>query len=148
MTDESAEHAEATPKAHRRRRASVGGQALKLEAPAREGYVRRWVNDDPARIAEMHDLGYDFAEQKAGPGRKRTDGLGTRISRHGGKSKEGKAQLLYLMETPDEEYAVGKREKEARVAAIDTAIREGVDPTGQLKGPDVYSTGNAITHQR
>jgi hypothetical protein len=109
MTDVKAD---ATPKTHRRRRASVGGFRLKLDAPQREGYVRRWVDDSPNRIAEMHDLGYDFAQEKAGKDEARTDGIGSRVTRIAGKRDNGSPHHLVLMETPVSEFEIGKAEKE------------------------------------
>lgn len=151
MTDLLAEptaDTKATPKSQRRRRASTGGFALKLDAPARPGYVRRWVVDNPSRIAEMRDLGYDFADEKAGEGKSRTDGLGTRISRHSGTNKEGGAQQLVLMETPQAEYDAGTAEKAERADVTDKAIREGADTLGQLENAYKPAAGSSISHTR
>lgn len=112
----------------RRRRASVGGHALKLTAPAREGYSRRWVNDQDNRIASAQELAYDFVTDPS----IQTSDAGSRISRLVGTKANGEPLRAYLMETPNELYAEGVAEKEAHNAQIDQAITAGVDHTGQL----------------
>lgn len=121
------ETAEATPApTKRRRRSSVGGHALKLDAPARPGFVRRFFNDVGNRLAEAGELGYDFVED-AGI---QTHDPSSRINRLAGTQASGAPLKTYLMETPDELYAEGVAEKEARNAEVDKAIREGHDSTG------------------
>src|SRR3546814_3125814 len=93
----------------RRRRASVGGHALKLSAPVRKGYTRRWFNDHDNRIADAHELGYDHVTE-AGV---QSSDPGSRISRLVGTKANGEPLRAYLMETPDELYAEGVAEKEA-----------------------------------
>lgn len=140
---------EATPKTQRRKRGSVAGFRLKLDAPQREGYVRRWVDNSPTRIAEMQELGYDFAQEQASDGAKRTDGLGTRIERNAGKRDNGEPHRLILMETPVEEYEVGKVEKEERLKPFEDALKAGADTTGRVQ--EAYKPrgdGSSLTHQR
>lgn len=129
------------PAGRRRRRASVGGFTTKLDAPKRPGYVRRFVLNDPSRIIALQELGYEFVEDRAGEDDKRTDGLGTRISRHAGRDEVGRPTQLILMETPEEEYAVGVAEKEERLKPFEDAIRRGDDPTGGLARSETYDTG-------
>jgi hypothetical protein len=145
MTDVKAD---ATPKTHRRRRASVGGFRLKLDAPQREGYVRRWVDDSPNRIAEMHDLGYDFAQEKAGKDEARTDGIGSRVTRIAGKRDNGSPHHLVLMETPVSEFEIGKAEKEERLKPFEEALKAGVDTTGRLTDAYKPRDGSSLSHQR
>jgi hypothetical protein len=113
----------------RRRRASTGGHALKLDAPAREGYKRHWFNDDGNRLAEADELGYDFVTE----GGLKTSDPGTRTSRLVGTKANGEPLRAYLMETPDELYAQGLAEKEAHNRQIDDAIIAGRDSTGQME---------------
>ena len=120
----------------RRRRASVGGHALKLSAPSRTGHERRWFNDDGNRIAAAEELGYDFVHD---PDAQSTD-VGSRISRLVGTKANGEPLRAYLMETPDELFAEGVAEKEALNRQIDEAITAGVDSTGQL-GPKTETYG-------
>jgi len=140
---------DATPKTQRRRRASTGGFRTKLDAPQREGFVRRWVDDSPSRIAEMHDLGYDFAQEKAGASEAtRTDDIGTRMKRMAGKRDDGSPHHLVLMETPVSEFDIGKAEKEERLKPFEEALRAGVDTTGRLSEAYKPRDGSSISHKR
>ena len=113
--------------AGRRRRGKVGGHALKLSAPVRAGFVRRWVNDDDMRIAQAHDLAYDFVTDASA----QTSDVGSRISRQVGTKANGEPLRAYLMETPDEEYRAGLIEKEAVSSQIDDAMTRIVDEHGK-----------------
>lgn len=121
----------------RRRRASVGGHALKLSAPTRKGYVRRWFNDDGNRIADADALGYDYVTE-AGV---QSSDPGSRISRLVGTKANGEPLRAYLMETPDELYAEGVAEKAAHNRKIDEAIVAGRDSTGQMSPGETYGEG-------
>lgn len=136
----------ATPAPQRRRRASVGGLALKLDAPQREGFTRRWVNGDPLRVQRMEELGYTVVNEPAAEGTKRTDGLGTRITRHAGKDDQNKPYQAVLMETPNELYLEGVTEKEDGRKPFEEAIRRGADPTGDVDGAYTPSTRSSINH--
>jgi hypothetical protein len=133
----------AVPKSRRRRRSSNGGMQLKLQAPERKGYVRRWVNDNPARVQNMEELGYDFAEADT-----KTDGQGTRISRIVGTKPDGSPLHAYLMETPTEEYAIGVQDKEERLKPFEQAIRAGRDPEGKLTDTYEPRDRSSLSHTR
>jgi hypothetical protein len=117
------------PSAPRRRRSSVGGFALKLSAPSKEGQQRRWVNDDGNRIAQMRELGYEFVSET---GIKTAD-PGSHVTRLVGTKANGEPLHAHLMETPNELYAEGVNEKEAANRQIDEAIAAGRDSTGRLE---------------
>lgn len=125
--------------AGRRRRASVGGHALKLAAPERPGFIRRWVNDEGNKVANAESLAYEFVADTSIPG----TGEGSRVSRLVGTQANGNPLRAFLMETPVEEFQAGSAEKEAHNAEIDQAILRGVDSTGQL-GPasETYGEGS------
>lgn len=131
------------PKSGRRRRSTSGTNALKLSAPTRKGYTRRWVNDDGNRIAEADELAYDFVHEA---GITSSD-PGTRISRLVGTKANGEPLRAYLMETPDELYAEGVAEKEARARQTDEAIAAGRDLDGQHQS-DGYAGQGSITRDR
>jgi hypothetical protein len=121
----------------RRRRASVGGHALKLDAPNRPGFKRRWFNDDGNRLADAHELGYDPVHDPE----VKTSDLGSGISRLVGTKANGEPLRAYLMETPDELHAEGVAEKEARNRLVDDAIVAGFDSTGQMSSRETYGHG-------
>jgi len=126
------------PKGKRRRRSSTGGHSLKLSAPTRKGYTRRWFNDDGNRIADAEELAYDFVHEAGIT----TSDPGTRISRLVGTKANGEPLRAYLMETPDELYAEGLSEKEAHNRQIDDAIAAGRDSTGQMSPTETYGQGS------
>lgn len=121
----------------RRRRSSVGGHALKLDAPTRPGFKRRWFNDEGNRLADAHALGYDPVHDP----NVQTSDVGSGISRLVGTKANGEPLRAYLMETPDELYAEGMAEKEARNRLVDDSIIAGRDSTGQMSSRETYGHG-------
>lgn len=115
---------------------------MKLGAPERPGFVRRWFNDHKNRIAEGEELAYDFVTDK---GVKSTD-PGSRISRIVGSGENGEPLRAYLMETPEEYYQEGLAEKEAKNRQVDDAIAAGRDSTGQH--PDTHAGRGSIERDR
>lgn len=144
VKDKTASEAEnlTTPRVGRRRRASVGGHSLKLKAPTREGFVRRWVNDDGNRIANAQELAYDFVNDTSIEG----TGEGSRVSRLVGTKANGEPLRAYLMETPVEEFRAGVDEKEAHLKEIDAAMHAIVDETGKAV-PRSEQTGHVSIQQ-
>jgi len=132
---------EAPEQPRRRRRASVGGLALKLSAPPRPGYSRRWVNDSGNRVAEAEELGYTPVSDTG----LKTSSPGSTVSRLVGTKAGGEPLHAILMETPDELYAEGLAEKEAASRQIDDAIRAGRDSTGQMSPTETYGQGSIRT---
>ncbi len=146
-TADAAEDAgQAVPQARRRPRASPGGFSLKLDAEQRPGFVRRFVNGDANRLLEMERLGYTVVNDRAGGGTTRTDGLGTRITRHAGKTGEGAPMHAVLMETPEQEFNYGEADREDARKAVEDVIRRSGDPTGQLENQYAPSVGSKIEH--
>lgn len=142
----TAETQAATPVAQRRRRPSTGGLSLKLDADQRPGHTRRWVNGDPMRIRQMEELGYTIVADKAeGQGSRRTEGLGTKITRHAGRDQEGKPFQAVLMETPTELYAEGEADKEKSREAFEETIRRGQKTEDTPEGAYIPSR-SSITH--
>lgn len=121
------EAAEPAAPARRRKRADIGGQHLKLKAPEREGYHRRWVNDVPGRIAMFQELAYDHVSEQG----IKSDGPDSRVRRLVGTLAGGAPQYAYLMETPLSEFQAGVEEKEEARKSFENAIRRGEDPLGQ-----------------
>jgi len=138
------DNGQAVPVARRRPRASAGGFSLKLGAEQRPGFVRRFVNGDPNRIMKMEQLGYTLVNDRAGDGNSRTDGQGTRITRHAGRTDEGAPMHAVLMETPEQEYLYGVADKEEARRVIEDKIRRSEDPTGQLENAYAPSARSSI----
>lgn len=130
----------AAEKQLRRPRGANVNQKLKLDAPQREGFHRRFVINKPSRIMELEHMGYQIATERAGEGNARTDGLGTHIERHSGTNETGAPQGMILMETPIEEYRAGLKDKDDALKPFDEAIRSGRDTTGRMT--ETYKTGD------
>lgn len=123
----------------RRRRGKVGGHAMKLNAPAREGFVRRFCNDHGNRIADMEELGYSVVSESG----IETHSPGSVVSRRVGTAADGSGLKAILMETPDELYAEGIAEREELHRQVDQAIVKGADFTGQMASSDgAYGQGS------
>lgn len=133
------------PGTQRRRRAKVGGHALKLKAPPREGYTRRFAINTPERIAELEELGYAVVSDPSIP----STGLGSgTVQRPAGIGENGAPLKHILMETPDELYAQGVAELEEHNSQIDKAIRAGRDVTGRLTVDETYGGQGSIKVER
>lgn len=143
MTENS--NSQATPELQRRRRSSVGGQALTLDAETRPGFQRRFVNATPKRLAEMRELGYVPVEGAEPEGKRRTQGLGASISRHAGIDTQGKPYQAVLMETPDQLFEQGEAEKEDGRKAFEETIRRGLKTEDTPDGAYI-PTARALTH--
>lgn len=105
----------------------------KLAAPHREGYTRRWVNDDPGRITEMLDKGYSFVVDNVdGDEAIRSTDQGTRKSQVVGRQKDGSAVAGYLMEQEDSLYSEDQQTKEEARTRKEEQIRrvQGKDGIG------------------
>lgn len=126
----------------RRRRKVVGGISLKLAAPERKGFFRRWFVDKPGRLADAEELAYSHVVDEA----IKSDGTDTRVRRLTGTDGFGAPQYSYLMETPLDEYAAGIDDKEEAHAAFEESILRGQDPGGKLT--DAYGTGTIETSNR
>jgi hypothetical protein len=123
----------------RRKRADVNGMHLRLAAPTRPGYQRRWFNDTPGRLATAEELAYEHVQESG----IKSDSPDSRVRRLVGTQAGGAPLYAYLMETPREEYQRGIEEKEEQHRAVDAAIQRGEDPTGRVQ--DSYGEGSIGT---
>lgn len=112
-------------------RVPVGVQRMKMSAPERKGYVRRWVNDEmDGRVQRFKEGGYQFVEDaklQIGDHNigNENKNLGTRVSRVVGTHPNGEPKLAYLMEIKKEFYDEDQRAKEKINREIDDAIKSG-----------------------
>lgn len=138
VTATAKEAADSAKPTRRRKRGDVAGMSLKLAAPAREGYVRRWFNDSNNRIAEAGELAYDHVKDPS----IQSSGSDSRISRLVGTKANGEPLRSYLMETPLEEYERGTADREEFNRRVDEAITTGSDFTGQMPQSETYGRGS------
>lgn len=111
----------------RSERVPMGVARPKLSVPVRDGYVRRWMNDEEGRLQTAEQGGYQFVEDpKLQIGVPDVDSvnrdLGTRVSRVVDKSTGKKA---YLMEIKADFYNEDQLTKRKAIDETDNAIRNG-----------------------
>lgn len=115
----------------RRVRVPLGVPRLKMTAPQRPGYVRRWVNDDPGRLDSAQQGGYEFVLGEVRSEGGATDGVGAKISRVVGSNDNGTPKTAYLMEIKKEWYDEDQQAKQASVNQTEAALRRGSDEHGE-----------------
>ena len=110
-----------------RRRADLGTDDLKLAAPKREGFVRRWVNDVVGRVDNFMANGWDVVQT-----------AGTEARHVGGQKNPLKA---VLMEIPDEFHTEDQQKKMTKV--IDPSqMAESKAKRRTDDSPEEYIVGN------
>lgn len=103
----------------------------KLACPRREGYVRRWANDDGTRIEELLDKGYTHVlENVDGDSGIRSTDQGTRKSQVVGKKADGSPLTAYLMEQEESLYEEDQQAKDEAISRKEEQIRRVVDSKG------------------
>lgn len=127
---------------------ALSGVRLRLpKPPAREGWHRRYVNDDADRIGRMMEMGYTVASDPRGNKADKT-GVGSEISAFAGRQVSGAALRTVLMEIPMEIY---QEDQSAKHRAIDETEKGII--AGRVDGADAgdqaafsrASTGLRIT---
>lgn len=110
-----------------RRRGEIGAGQLKLTAPQRPGFVRRWVNDTVGRVDQFRENGWDVVQED-----------GTDARHVGGQKNPLKA---VLMELPEEFYREDQTKKLERV--VDPRqMKENQAKRPTDDSPEEYIPGN------
>lgn len=103
----------------RAERVPLGTPRLKMQAPHRAGFRRRWVNDTPGRIQNAINGGYehvaDEIEHRGGQHKSAIVGVGD----------AGEPLKAYLMEIPEHLYEQDQAAKGAVLDQTDEAIKRG-----------------------
>jgi quinol monooxygenase YgiN len=89
----------------REKRQPFAGFTQKLAYPPRAGYYRYWFNDEPGRVLQARDAGYEHVKNPATQEHEKRV-VGTR--------KEGGALWAYLMEIPTEIWEDDQKLKRQR----------------------------------
>lgn len=98
----------------RKERRPFGRQEAKLTYPPREGFTRRFFNDDPGRVERALDAGYTHVVKDS-----------HNYTRPGGTNKQGGGRTLFLMEIPTEFYDEDFAAKNGALDETDNAIYTG-----------------------
>lgn len=99
----------------RKKRQPFAGFTQKLAYPPRPGYYRYWFNDEPGRILQASDAGYEHVKNPA---------TGEHEKRVVGVRKEGGALFAYLMEIPTEIWEEDQRLTHRRTDETEQAIKK------------------------
>jgi len=118
-----------------------------LNAPKREGYVRRFVNDKPGRVQRFIEMGYTIVIRPTETGQQRagtaTPESRTVVSRHVGGNV-----VAILMEIREDWYHAYKKEDQDKLDAQDTGkgVAALVSENAGASGTD--SRGVPMTYGR
>lgn len=106
----------------RRERIPLGVPRSRMAADTRPGYVRRWVNDTPGRIAAAEKAGYEHV----------TEGDQKR-SINAGVNEDGSVMRAHLMEIPKEFYDEDQAAKQKPIDEFEEQLRRRVqsDPSSR-----------------
>ena len=111
----------------KRSRVPVGTSELRLEAPDRPGYMRRWVSDIKNRLQRFERGGYEFvqtdAEESSGVHGQTSD---SRVRQVVGRAEGGQPIYGYLMEIRRELYDEDQAKKASELEEQDAELRCGV----------------------
>lgn len=120
------------PKVSRQTRKPFGSTDQKLAVPAIPGYHQHWFNDDPGRIFQAKEAGYEHV----------TDERNAPISRNVGVATGGGPLLAYLMRIPQEWWEEDMSRQQKIVDQRMDAIRRGQVDKKDPKDRDVFYAGS------
>ena len=120
---------------------NLDGMNLKLRASDRKGFTRRFVKDNPQRIARFKTVGWQFAEPCDGEITPRLSGgrLGVSL----GRTSEGGGTDGLLMEIPTDRYDAIQELKRERIEATMAGMKEG--RYGEKPGDNRYVPSGGIS---
>lgn len=88
-----------------------------------EGYHLRWINDEPGRIHQAQESGYEFVEpQEVGRDAREDNRVKELV---GTQRNDSDPMFAYLMKIPMEWYLEDRDAVNAQVDKVDEAIRNG-----------------------
>ncbi len=125
----------------RRERRPLGVARQRLYAEVPSGMTGRWVNDDPGRIEQAIDGGYQFISSDKEVIQSR-EGCRTEIV---GVGRSGGAQIGYLMAIPTVLYEEDQAAKMSQIDDTEDSIQRGPVHQATDKDPGgFYSPGEGI----
>lgn len=132
------------PDRSERKRVPVGSRDV-LNAPEREGYKRRFVNDEDGRIQAFLDAGYTIVEGKTQMGDK-SAGDASQLGSVARKPVGGGTNAV-LMEIKQDWFKEDQDAKEARLKEKEQGLL--LDQNGrQPEQANLYGEGISIKHAR
>lgn len=129
----------------KKERIPLGGMKLKLAAPQRKGFERRWFNDAGTRIHDALAAGYEFVHDETT--QEELDRDKARIKKVVGTQESGQPLYAYLMETKESYYKADQKAKEDSIRETEDAMRAGMTP-GQDGQDNRYVPSQGISIRR
>lgn len=123
---------------------NLDGMNLKLRASTRPGFTRRFVKDNPQRIAKFKAAGWQFA--KAGDNEITPQLLSGQLGVSLGRTNEGGGTDGLLMEIPTDRYDAIQELKSEGIEATMDSMRAGRH--AETPGDNRYVPGGGITISR
>ncbi len=123
----------------RPKRVPIGSRNI-LTTDQKEGFKRRWVNDDPGRVQMFEEAGYKIVNDPTKVGDRRVGDASNQGSSVTRKSVGG-GQFSVLMEIPEEFY---REDQEAKEQHLKNQERSLIPET--LKGDGSYGEGLTISN--
>lgn len=135
----------------------------RLTSPHIPGHHVHWLNDEPGRILQAQQAGYEFVSSEealitmpdlAGSQLGEGTDMGSRVSIVVGTQRDDKTPLrAYLMKIRDEWYRADQQETQDRVDAVQQAMRQGQQrpagiPEADLTNRYVKSVNMSSTYSR
>lgn len=116
-------------------RVPVGGQRQRMTVHDKEdGYVYRWVNDDPGRLQRYLDAGYEFVESDTGVGEDQQDHgqpVDSTVSMQVGRTRYATNGQAYLMRIRQEYYDEDQEAKREHVRETERSMFRADPNMGQ-----------------
>ena len=107
----------------RNKRKPFGVKTSKLAiSKQQEGFHYRWVNDEPGRIGQAIEGGYQFVDPNEVAREPRED---NKTREYAGLKADGSPMFTYLMKIPQEYYEEDQAVSQGHLDNIDKAIRGG-----------------------
>lgn len=145
------ERADTRDEEGRKKRIPLGVPRSKLNAPQRQGYYRRFINDTVGRITGAISGGYNFVSktdlnrrQKGMTGDDFKQGEAER--RLVGRQEGGEPLFAYLMEIPLEWYEADQKEKMDAILETEAVMKRGPEE-GNAQGMYAPKGGTNVSHK-
>ena len=129
-------------------RGPLDGHNKKLHAEQIDGLVGRWVNDEPGRLEQYHERGWEYRTKKGSPDYDKGSGLDSRISRFVGYHKDNSPMRAYLMDIHQEWYDEDQATKQKINDQVDEVIKAGVEGVDNSYIPKSSSEKTAVSVRR
>lgn len=133
----------------RSKRIPIGTLRFKLQTDSRDGYRRRWFNEEGNRLSQAIAGGYNFVEDDEFEYthediNNRNESISSYVTRSTGSG----GSKSYLMEIKEEYFIEDQKEKERAILAGEQGLRKGRDSKGSVGHDGRYIPESGISIER